>query len=221
MKSILSLFIFCILFASVSAQVTDKGNFLIGGTLGFSANGSKVNVEANGVSEDLDGASAFQLNVSPSIGYFFANNFAAGIGLDYSYSRVEEAALEGQDSDTSLDSDLLFGPFARYYLPMGNDKAVFFEGSFGFGNSVNEFDTGSGTQTSATSVQVYGIGPGFTIFSRNAIGIEALVKYNFARSSSEVDFDGVNTKITSLTNQVDFSVGLQVYFSRIKPAADR
>ncbi len=38
-----------------------------------------------------------------------------------------------------------------------------------------------------TNIFAIGAGPGFTIFSSDAIGIEALIKYNYARSKFDID----------------------------------
>jgi len=207
--------------SSLSAQITNKGNFIIGGTLGFSSATSTVDIDDGSTSVSGEGSTATQLNFAPAIGYFFANNFALGIGLDYTLNSTKDP-IDPTDSNTefsnTLDSDLLFGPFARYYFPLSDDKAFFVETTFGFGSTLDEFDTAQGTQSSSTNVMVLGIGPGFTIFSSNAIGIEALVKYNFARSNANIDIGSVSTEITTVTNQVDFSVGLQFYFARMQAA---
>ena len=66
---------------------------------------------------------------------------------------------------------------------------------------------------------VSGVGSGFTIFSRNGLALEALVKYNFAKSKSEIDVQGVKRVSQAWTNAVDFSVGLQYYFGGLRSAA--
>jgi hypothetical protein len=60
------------------------------------------------------------------------------------------------------------------------------------------------------------VGPGFTIFSNDALGIEALVKYNYARSKFDVDLAGVKTSTTTKTNQIALSLGLQLYFAGLR-----
>lgn len=60
--------------------------------------------------------------------------------------------------------------------------------------------------------------PGVTIYSRDGIGIEALVKYNWSRSNSTIQFDNLASETTTFTNQLDFSIGFQIYFDRLRPA---
>ena len=218
MKKVVFTLVIALFACAISfAQVMDKGNFLMGGSFGFSSANSAIETDANGSSVSGDGATATQLNFAPKIGYFFANNFVGGLGLNYTFNKNEEPVDFGNpdsELDESFDSDLLFGPFLRYYMPIGGRKAFFVESTFGFGNSFDEFQTDSGSQTASTSVFAVGVGPGFTIFSSDAVGIEALFKYNFATSNSSIDFDEVNTEITTTTNQFDFSVGFQYYFTR-------
>lgn len=219
MKKLTLALLICTLFISISygqTGILNKGNFLIGGTLGFSTSSSSLDITADGVSTDAEGARSTLFNISPSIGYFFVDRFALGIGLDYTLQKVEEPRDGDIDITETLNSDLLFGPFARYYLPVSEDKSFFLEATFGFGTTASEFDG----ESTITNVSLIGIGPGFTIFSNDAIGIEALVKYNFARSKTDVDVNNINTEIISRTNQVDFSVGFQVYFTRMTRASN-
>ncbi len=187
---------------AMNAQ-TQKGNFMVGGEVGLSTSSSTVNVDGS----ETEGSSATQFNIAPSVGYFFANNFAMGIGVDYTLSTVKNNRRD------ELDSDLLFGPYMRYYVPFG-DKALFFEVDFGYGNSTDNITVNNEQQLAVTNVFAAGIGPGFTIFSNDNIGIEALAKYNFASSNSVLTANGVETTSNSITHAFDFSVGLQVYLGR-------
>jgi hypothetical protein len=196
-----------LLFASntASAQTTNtqKGSFMAGGELGLSTASSTVQID-DGTTE---GSDATQFSIAPSIGYFFADNFALGIGADYTLNTVSN------NNRNEFDSDLLFGPFVRYYLPFGQ-KALFFEVDFGYGNSADEITINNVKQNAMTNVFALGVGPGFTIFSNDHIGIEALAKYNYASSNTTLTADGNTTTSTSITHAFDFSVGLQVYFTR-------
>lgn len=210
--------VLCLLFlgfTAVNAQtnVTNKGNFIIGGTLGFSSAGSDITTTLDGTTTTTGSATATQFNIAPSIGYFFANNFAFGVGLNYTLNSIDE-----DNGNTNIDSDLLFGPYARYYLPVGDDMAFFIEADAGFGNTVDDVTENGVVRTTNNSIFAVGVGPGFTIFSNNAIGIEALVKYNYAQSDSDITRDGTSFTSEAITNQVDFSVGIQVYFARLERA---
>lgn len=192
---------------AVSAQesFTQRGNFMLGSGIGFSSNESRVKIA--GAPEE-QGPYSRQWNVSPHLGYFLFNHVALGIGMDYTFSREKQ-----QNTDKTEDSDLLFGPFARIYLPVGDDQAFILEGNFGFGNSSDNLLIGGAPQSIRSNIIAVGAGPGFTIFSNRAIGLEALFKYNYARSKFETTENGVTTQTITKTNQFAISLGIEFYFS--------
>jgi hypothetical protein len=192
-----------------SQDYTGRGNFMFGTAVGFSSN---TNTISQGGSSG-EGPESFQWNLAPHIGYFLFDNFALGIGLDYTFSREKQP-----NQDKNDDSDLLFGPFGRYYVPFGGDKAVFLEGNFGFGTSSDDLIIGGESQSISTDIIAFGAGPGFTIFSNDAIGIESLFKYNYARSRFNTTVGGVATETTTKTNQFSVSLGIQFYFAGLRRA---
>lgn len=194
---------------SWTQDFTNRGNFVLGTAVGFSSNTSNIS-QSSGQGE---GPESFQWNIAPHVGYFLFDNFAIGVGLDYTFSREKQP-----NADKNDDSDLLFGPFGRFYVPFGGDKAVFLEGNFGFGTSSDNLIINGQPQNISTDIIAFGAGPGFTIFSNDAIGIETLFKYNFARSRFNTEQDGVTTETTTKTNQFAVSLGIQVYFAGLRRA---
>jgi hypothetical protein len=190
---------------SLSGQFIQGGDFLFGSTVGFSATRSKIS-QLGGTSGDKNPRST-QINLNPDIGYFLLDDFALGIGMDYTYSFQRDA-----DNNRRTDSDFLFGPFFRYYVPVQEDMAFFGVLDFGFGNSSNENLLTGGNESVSSNIFAVGVGPGFTILSSNAIGLEAIMKYNFARSKFDTELNGIKTSTTTHTNQFDISLGLQFYF---------
>ena len=200
-----------LLHGTLMSQVLDKGNFVIGSTLGFSTASSNVNQSTNGVDNDVDGPSSLQISLAPNVGYFLMDNFTLGIGMDYTFSRLKENNAGRKD-----DSDFLFGPFLRYYYPVDEGMAFFFLVDFGFGNSSDEQLINENVQRVSSNIFALGIGPGFTIYSSKSIGIESILKYNFARSEFDTESLGVKTQTVNKTNQFDISLGLQFYFGGLK-----
>ena len=194
---------------SVFAQLMDQGNFMVGSTVGFSTANSKV---TSGGTEN-DGLSARQFNIAPVIGYFVIDNLAAGLGADYTQNAVTEP-----NSDKTEDSDLLFGPFLRYYFQAGDNVAFFLVGNFGFGNSKDNQTIGEIKQKIETNVLAFGTGPGLTVYSKGGFAIETIIKYNYAKSTFDTTIGGVNTTSKSRTNQFSLSLGLQYYFGGFKGA---
>jgi hypothetical protein len=179
---------------------------MLGSAVGFATNTSTTSLSSGGEAEPQN----TQWNVAPSIGYFLFDNFTLGIGLDYTSSSETRQGLP-----KTKDDDLLFGPFARYYFPFA-DKALFLQGNFGFGTSSDNLNVNGVDQNINTNIFAVGAGPGFTIFSNDGIGLEALVKYNYAKSTFDIDLNGVKTSTTTKTNQIALSLGLQIYFSGLK-----
>lgn len=209
--SILTILVTLVFLQGVGAQMLDQGNFIIGSTLGFSKANSKISLETADVNTDEKGHDATQFSISPKVGYFLLDNFALGIGMDYTFSTVKEPNQNRTD-----DSDLLFGPFGRFYYPITEDMALIAETNVGFGNSNDHQTIGGEVQDVNTNIFAIGVGPGFTIFSSSGIGVEALFKYNFARSKFDTDINGARTSRITRTNQFDISLGIQFYFGGMK-----
>lgn len=226
MKNLIRTLILSLFAVSAMAQVTllqptQRGNFVIGSRIGFSTAKSSVDVQSTTGSIKGDGGSSAQFNLSPGIGYFFAQNFVVGISMDWLKTNsstgvdLNGGTLAPQKSE---NNNVLFGPFIRYFFPSGEDKAFFLGTTVGFGNSKNQFISNNTTQTINNSLLTIGVGPGFTIYSKNGLALEALVKYNFARSNSEINVQDINRISKTWTNAVDFSVGIQYYFGGFKAA---
>lgn len=209
-KNILLVVLSLSLIPMAQGQFTDRGRFMLGSSIGFSTNTSKISTTGSAPGTQEAEPQNTQWNIAPYIGYFLFNNFTLGIGLDYTSSNETR-----QGEEKTRDSDLLFGPYARYYFPFG-DKAFFLQGNFGFGNSSDNLNIGGDTRNINTNILAFGAGPGFTIFSNDAIGLEALVKYNYARSQFDLDIAGQKTTTTTKTNQIALSLGLQVYFAGLR-----
>jgi hypothetical protein len=96
---------------AIFAQL-NQGQWLAGGNAGF-----------NSYKQGDD--KVFMFNVSPNIGYFFINNFAGGLRLNFLRSKQK-----GAD-----DAYVSYGvaPFLRYYFLPGAEKLnVFADASYGF-----------------------------------------------------------------------------------------
>ena len=198
------------------AQPTERGNFLIGTRVGFSTAVSRLKVESPSLNYDGEGARTSQFNIAPNIGYFITRNFALGLGMSYSSYRSSDPSSVINDTtgreDDSYSSNLLFGPFARIYLPVSQDNAFILGGIAGFGNTVNQVKIDNQTQTIRTDLTSLGLAGGFTVFSQGGISLEALVIYSFDRSRNSLNLQNVTRKTTTWTNALNFSFGLQYYF---------
>jgi hypothetical protein len=208
MRRLIILIAALLCYTQMIAQVTDRGNFVMGSTLGFATSSSDIAKDDGSGVDKSEGPSTRQIHFAPSIGYFLIDNLAAGIRMDYTLNRQDAPTRE-----KTKDSDLLFGPFGRYYFPVGDDIAFMIEAGFGFGTSSDFTNVGGERQSINTNIFAFGIGPGITIVSSEAIGLEALFKYNFARSNFDTELQGITSETTTTTNAFDISLGIQFYLA--------
>lgn len=192
----------------LTAQFNEQGNFLIGTTIGLSSASSTVIQDTGNGKDEGQGPSSTQFSIAPKIGYFALDNLVLGLGMDYTFSRIDQP-----NKDLVKDSDLLFGPFARYFIPLGTDDiALYFEATFGFGSSSDNQEINGNPQSIKSNIFALGIGPGITIVSSKSIGISTSIKYNYARSNFDTRIDNVTRQTISKSNVFDFSIGFQYYF---------
>ncbi|MEO7313355.1 MAG: outer membrane beta-barrel protein [Chitinophagaceae bacterium] len=93
MKKILAFAL--VLVGTSSFAQTEKGDWMVGGNIGFRTNKNNSN-----------------FSFSPNAGYFFADRFVAGAALQTSFEKTGDIK----------SSTVGLGPFARYYFLNGNFK---------------------------------------------------------------------------------------------------
>lgn len=137
----------------LSAQTVGKGAWMIGGTAGFSSQKYK----------DAD-ESLTRFNISPDVGYFFDDDFAIGLDVDYSHA----------DFGSSSSSLFSVGPFIRHYF----FDPIFLEVDANFGLGDLEFTE-------------YGLAIGYSWFVNNSVSIEPKLYYRVHNVTDEntIDFD--------------------------------
>ena len=212
-NNILTIFITIIMF-SAHAQ-TSKGTKMIGGNAGFSFSKDREKVGRT----TTDGYGYSELYLNPNVGIFIIDNLAVGAKLNMSayQSRLKDGLNLGggrRDDYKSRGTSLTLGPWARYYFPVGTKSAFFGEVNTGFGFRSNRYNTvdGSGrvvTITNPTSALFQlGLGPGYTYFITENVGLEGLLQFRLDRSSHKPDND--DREITT-NSGLFFNVGLQIY----------
>lgn len=174
-KNLLGLFAFMMIGLAASAQ-TEQGNYLVGGNIGL-----------NTAKND------FKINLSPSVGYFFINNLAAGANVDLAYSKA------GPNKSTILG----VGPFARYYFGTLNIRP--------FAHANVNF-TSNRAKTSGVSTTLNGsnylLGAGLAAFINRNVAVEGLVGYSRTNYKNVPGTGGFNLRI-----------GFQIYLSKEQVAS--
>jgi outer membrane protein W len=179
-KLLLSMVAVAALAFTTQAQ-TEKGNFMLGGNVGFST--SKT-----------DGAAKSDVSFSivPSVGYFVSDNFAVGTGVGYTYDK--------QVSKNNLNQAFEVSPFGRYYVNLSDQFKFFGQLSvpMAFGNIKvvdNQGNVADNKLASTTSIGV-NVAPGFAFYPTKRIGIEFSVnglEYNYFKAKNEVSGNSSET----------------------------
>ncbi len=106
------------------AQV-GKGLF-VGGGLGFSTTNTKV----TSGSLTFEGGKTTTFEISPRVGYFFTDNFGAGVNIGYASSVTPDEDFEDVKY---IDNAFNFGVFGRYAISLGDESKFAFIGDLNFG----------------------------------------------------------------------------------------
>lgn len=175
MKKIIMLWIFSNLIVAARSQI-QSGNIMVGADI---AN-FKVSLNEGGNSS---------ITLDPKLAYFFSNNLALGGYLKFG---LETTDGEGDNIDYGI------GALGRYYLSQDinvvRNSRFFVEGNVGIEGS----NPASGENTNGLGL---GVGPGWTYFITQNVGLEALLKYN--------GIIGFGERVT--TSDLLLSIGFQIY----------
>jgi len=191
----------------------NRGNFTVGSGFGYVNSVTTIQID-NGGTVQKGGNQAYQLHLTPAIGYFITRNFVFGLGMDYIVSSSKDNNDNTNGTGQTSDNKLLFGPYTRVYLPFAGDQAFFLGAVYGYGRSKTQISDGAQDQTVNTTLATFGAGPGYSIFSNGKVSLETQVKYNYGISRNLLNVDGSRQSTRTLTTAWDFTMGMHFYFNR-------
>jgi hypothetical protein len=168
-----------------NGQIT-TGNWLVGGDGTFSSDRIK--------SLDIV-TKTTEIQVSPSIGYFFIDKLCGEVKLNYTSNSTHYS------SGKSTAHNYIFGPAMRYYFLRADQLINFFaEANYLFGFSkVTGTSGSSGTDRFAQ----YSLLAGPVIFFNSCVGLEFTIGYNH---SKQADAD---LSTSSLRGGIGFKIHLE------------
>ncbi|MCZ8355743.1 MAG: outer membrane beta-barrel protein [Cyclobacteriaceae bacterium] len=141
------IFTIVILITSIFAKAqVSQGSILLGGSFQISTSS-----DGNGPNAEKDKTT--ELRISPSAGYFLADNIAVGLNAGFFSQNIEA----GQNDNESTTTSFNFGPFARYYMPTSGDKFYFMAETglwFGSARTKNTNPTNT-TENKRNSISIY------------------------------------------------------------------
>lgn len=206
LKITLLFVLIALFFQDANAQIS-RNSFIIGGNLNFASSSGTRKV--TGLPNDSK-PTTFNATINPKIGYFIADNFAVGLDLNFTLNSLVDTSAG--TSKTYTTTQLLTGPFVRYYFGLNEDVFLFLEGSAGFGLT----STRENGRNISISVLNVGAGPGLAFFVNDFIAVEGVAKYNFINSSYSSNYGGSDVTVTDISHNVNFQLGFQFYFRAVE-----
>jgi len=128
-----------LLFLNVSSSLRAYGQFFVGGSLGYSANGGSY--EDNGTTTDK--SSSMNVTFNPQGGYIISEDLHVGTYLSFGISHSNSHTDPEFISNTTSYG---IQPFIRYYAFRFNKFSLFGQGQTNAGFSITKTKTGDTTE---------------------------------------------------------------------------
>ncbi|QQS37907.1 MAG: hypothetical protein IPM56_08205 [Ignavibacteriales bacterium] len=178
--------IFAILFftiTSFSQEEIQKGTYNVAGSLSFSSS-----------SQDYSDGKQTELSITPQIGYFFINNFALGINLQY----------QKNDTDAYSITTWGIGPMTRFYIGK-NIIHPFIELSFLYGETMPD-------ETDAMIIsRKIGVVFGLDYFITNSVALESALSYTFDSMLLTGVYRSYYSDDEIMKRTIKFAIGLNIF----------
>jgi hypothetical protein len=218
------LLVIMVAFVLTSVAQTEKGNRLIGvslGGFGYSHAGTHGTNTANAYTTQNDNNS-YDISINPDIAWFVKDNLAVGgsvnIKLGTDKSKAENNnTINNSATYTINKSSFYIGPYVRYYFA-GSKKGQPFAQiavQYGFGSSKTE--PSQGLNLNKTKI-VYdynaGISLGYELFFNKTIGLFASIAFNYGKQKITGQFPNlgdVKSIIETTSFNIPVNLGLQVH----------
>lgn len=175
-------FLFINLFSVIALCQTDKGNMIISSDFNISSK-SNDNEFVTFTKNDILSEKNFTL--SPSFGYFVANNFAIGVEFSYFanqkkqlYSNYDGSIAGGGITFEGLETQKVYtiGIFSKNYFPITEKFSFLVKSSFGFGSGKIEEEYTTLPSIPDTNLSIFGIAinPGVIYFVTPKFSIQTM-----------------------------------------------
>ncbi len=197
MKKISLLVLVSIIYTNSLFSQTQKGNWLIGGSGGFTTNNHKMSSFPSNEGSTSTNSKTSSLLLNGTIGYFVKDRFAIGISPNIHLWNMKDTYANYPSLNSSSNgSSIGMGLFTRYYFLNNQENFNFIgEASYGFDKVTDE-----DTYLKKTSIS---IGP--VLFLNSNTSLDFLLNY----SNSNKNY--TRNKITD--NSISLNIGLQIYLN--------
>jgi len=202
MKKLLVIASFAIISFSTFAQ-TEQGKILVDAQTDLTVMFSSEKREYDNPLYSADKYTATTILVTPSVGYFVVDNFAAGL-----MSKIGISSLKDDDSKYS-STYLNIGSFARYYFGSSNFRPFFHADGYIISNFYKSENTNYSQMNSEGKETGFGLdlGLGGSYFANENLSINTALLYNYSKSKD--DDDPIST---SISNGISLNIGFSLFF---------
>jgi opacity protein-like surface antigen len=191
MKKVLIISTWFFFMSTISYGQFTKGRVLMGGSFSASANSNKYS--------GLATTKSWNVSLYPQVGYFVANNFAAGLGLQLGHSSFKSTSTFGKSTFNSI----YFEPFARYYF-----HNFYAQAAFQLGSTKQETKAPNASESKMKSTG-WTVAAGYAYMLNEHVAIEPQLGYNVLYPDS-----GSSPKQTN--GSLFLKIGVQVYIGKSK-----
>ena len=196
------LFLAIISFQLCFGQITE-GNWLVGGSGQFSAYSSTTTNVSPAREQNVK---AFNISVSPNIGYFIKDRFAVGLRPSLTWEKGKAGDAFAPDGSVLGSGGKLtqirfvVGPFVRYYfLDVDKPYNILIETAYQYG-------IGS-TKPLNEKQSIFSVGVGPVIYFNSSVGLEFLLGYNNTTQNADGYYK-------TSKNSIQLGIGLQVHLEK-------
>lgn len=169
-----------LMFCALSFSQLKRGTVLVSGNSNLGAVFGSFK-EKSQESEEPKATKTFNMNIQPKMGLFVARKMALGVMLDWRLGNIKNPVDEKTNS-----SEILFGPFVRYYIETGSRELKFFvEGSGGIGNRTSTTTGNNSRKEEDYSIFFMNAGPGMAYFVTDRISLDLSVDYRWKREADK------------------------------------
>lgn len=188
------------------AQIT-KGTIMAGGNLGFQFS---TDHQSNG--------SIINFSFDPLLGGFVAKNFVLGISplVKYGQQKATQGSLSSFHSQLTVGA----GPFARYYIKIGEKAYVYIHAApLTLAAEWDKISKDNSQPVLRIGVINWQIGPGISVMVAKGIAVEIGAYYNGEWHQQNIYQNGSlvgNPGTRYVDHGMVLNVGFQVYFEKNK-----
>ena len=152
------------------------GTISLGGGIGYNRHSEKNEILIGSTPSTAESVSS-QFQLSPSVGYFIANNLAIGLNLGYTASKNKySSAITGINKSLDPNTTLRVGPYVQYYKMLSDQFGLLGTLGAGYQHGVmNGYVTRNVTYQTKTNGYYASLMPGLIFFPIPKLGISASI----------------------------------------------